>query len=65
MVAFAPDRVVRGDAQPQARVRDLVRRGARRPRAPGRQVVRHPDVGVEGRAVELVGEHGDAPGRSR
>ena len=50
----APQPLVGRDGQPQLGVAHRVGRGALGPRAPLRQVVRHPHGGVERRAVELV-----------
>ena len=47
VLAGAPEPLLGRDRQPQLGTRDRVRRGALRARAPLRQVVRDPDLGVE------------------
>ena len=56
MIARAPETLVRRDREAQLGPGHLVDGGALRAGAPLRQVVRHPDLGVEAGAVEVVPE---------
>jgi hypothetical protein len=57
MVASAPKSLARRDRQVQAGVMDGVRRCRIGKRAPGRKVVRQPDISIELRRIEVLVEY--------